>query len=224
MTLAIFDLDDTLLNGDSASLFCQFLVDQQLASAAMLQQDQAFNTQYLAGTYSITAYIRFMLAPISHLSQAEITALMAGFVRDYIVPNIYPQAYELLVLQRAQNKRILLVSATVEFIVTAVAQHLKIDDVLAIELESQTIKNNNSLGFSGDISGVPSFREGKVTRLLAWLEQTGEGLEQASFYSDSNNDLALLQLVDHPIAVNPELLLRQHAIAQGWSIIDWRNG
>ncbi|NQZ30975.1 MAG: HAD family hydrolase [Oceanospirillaceae bacterium] len=223
MTLVIFDLDDTLLNGDSATLFCQFLVDKQLAAPSLMQGDEDFYLKYQDGSLCIASYVRFMLAPIDHLSQVEISVLLAEFVSDYIAPNIYPQAHELLEQLATQNERVLLISATVEFIVKAIAEHLGIDNVLAIELEAKTMATNGCFGYSGEIKGVASFREGKVTRLLQWLDNTDEGLIGASFYSDSYNDLALLQLVDNPITVNPDVSLREHAINKGWPIIDWRN-
>lgn len=221
MTLAIFDLDDTLLAGDSASLFCQFLVVKELAPKTLIQQDEAFYQQYSAGNLSMADYIRFMLEPVTSLSTAEIDALMPRFVSEYIVPRLYTEGAVLLQKLSAQGKRIVIVSATAHFIVKAIAAELAVDDVLAISLETQLKQGTSQHYYTGEVAGVPTFREGKVTRLKSWLSQQNESMVAAEFYSDSMNDLALLQWVEHPIATNPDPRLLALALDRGWTVLQW---
>lgn len=217
MTLAIFDLDETLLCGDSASLFCRFLADSGLADADFLVREQALMQRYACGSLSMPDYVAFLLQPLQRLSTAEIDALLPDFVSRYIEPRIYPQARTLLAELRAQGQLPLIISATPAFIVRAVAQALGVQELLAIELET-------SAGgyYSGAIAGIPSYREGKVIRLQQWLAERDEPLEGAAFYTDSINDLPLLERVDRPIATNPDPRLTQIANARGWPLLRWQ--
>ncbi|WP_022941594.1 HAD family hydrolase [Psychromonas hadalis] len=215
MSLAIFDLDETLISGDSCSLFCEFMVAEGIASADFLQQDALMMERYDAQTLVLSDYIHFFMAPLSPLSISDIDALMPRFVDQYIVPCIYPEAIKLLADYKKKGERRLIISATCEFIVNAVAKKLGVTDVLAIQLKTQ----NNY--YSSEISGVPTFREGKVIRLQSWLAEQQVSIDGAVFYSDSINDLLLLEQIKNPVATNPDNQLLAIAVQRNWPVLLW---
>lgn len=217
MALAIFDLDETLVAADSASLFCRFLHDRGLADDDFLRRDDAMMALYNNQQLSMPEYIESLLEPVLQLHADEIDALMPEYVRDYVAPRIYPQARELLTELRANGERLLIISATVTFIVRAVARELGVDEVLAIDL-----KQDAHGYYTGKIDGIPSFREGKVQRLMIWCEEQNEDLTDARFYSDSINDLALLEQVPCPVPTNPDAKLSEIASQRGWSTLKWQ--
>ena len=221
MALAIFDLDETLVAGDSASLFCRFLVDHGFAGDEFIEGDQAFSQQYSAGTLDMRDYVRFQLQPLMHLEKQQVDALMPVFVNEYLAPRVYADARRLLAERRAQGKRLVIISATAAFIVRAVAKELGVEDVLAIELQETFDSDTSKARYNGEVAGIPSFREGKIIRLKAWLEEQGESMDGAYFYSDSMNDLPLLELVEHPVATNPDKSLSELAVFRGWQLIRW---
>ncbi|WP_028469469.1 HAD family hydrolase [Neptunomonas japonica] len=215
MALAIFDLDETLVAGDSCSLFCEFMLTEGLVDSEFVERDQQMMALYNAEALVLDDYISFFIEPLRHLSIATINEMMPRFVEQCIAPRIYSEAYQVLESQAALGNRLLIVSATAEFIVNAVARFLGVSDVLAIRLASEQ-------GFyTGKIEGVPTFRKGKVTRLNSWLVEHDETLEGAQFYSDSINDLPLLALVEHPIATNPDKQLLQIATQRNWPVVNW---
>jgi HAD superfamily hydrolase (TIGR01490 family) len=215
MALAIFDLDETLVCGDSCSLFCQFMLAEGLVDPDFVERDKQMMALYNAEKLVLDDYIGFFIAPLSHLSITAIEQIMPRFVEQYIVPRIYLEAKPILEMQRAQGNRLLIISATAEFIVAAVARHLGVADVLAIRLTSEAGH------YTGKIEGIPTFRQGKVTRLLSWLIDQNETLKGAQFYSDSINDLPLLELVDYPIATNPDRQLMEIAAQRHWPVLNW---
>jgi len=215
MSLAIFDLDETLLAGDSCTLFCEFLVAEGLAPSDFVAQDEQMMERYHQQTLVLSDYISFLIAPLRHLSVSDVDELMPLFVDRYIVPKIYPEALQLIEEYLQKGIRPLIISATSEFIVKAVAEKLGINDVLAIQLE---IKNN---AYTGQIQGVPTFREGKVSRLYSWAIEHQESTDGATFYSDSINDLPLLELVDNPVATNPDQQLKAIATQHNWPVLQW---
>lgn len=221
MALAIFDLDETLIAGDSASLFCRFMVDQGLADESFLIADHAFSEQYSEGTLDMRAYVRFQLQPLIQLNKEDINRLMPAFIEQYLKPRIYQEALDLLTKHKNQGERLLLISATAAFIVKAIAKELGVSDVLAIELEEGINPADAQTCYNGEIAGVASFKEGKIIRLKAWLKEQGESMDGAYFYSDSMNDLPLLELVDHPVATNPDRSLSKLAVSRGWQLIRW---
>lgn len=215
MSLAIFDLDETLIAGDSCTLFCEFLVAEGIASAEFLQQDVLMMERYHAQTLVFNDYISFLMSPLLALSITDIDALMPRFIEHYITPRIYPEALQLITQYQRQGIRILIISATCEFIVKAIAQQLVIQDVLAVQL---CVLNNH---YTGEVSGVPSFRQGKVTRLQHWLIDQQESLDGAFFYSDSINDLPLLELIEQPVVTNPDQALMTIAAERNWPVLQW---
>lgn len=215
MSLVIFDLDETLLAGDSCSLFCEYLVSEGIAPPEFVDEDAQMMVRYHAQTLVLDDYVHFLIKPLKKLSVSDIDALMVKFVDTYIVPNLYPEALLLLKEYQQQAVRILIISATCEFIVKAIGAVLGVHDVLAIQLK---IKDDT---YSGKILGVPTFREGKITRLSHWLTQHQQSIDNATFYSDSINDLPLLEMIDNPIATNPDHMLMAIAARRHWPILQW---
>lgn len=216
MTLALFDLDETLVRGDTASLFCRFMVDTGLADGTFVDHEQELMQRYADETLSMPEYVAFMLKPLRHIPEGEVKALMPAFFDGYVRDRIYPQARALIEHQREKGHYPLIISATPTFLVQAVGLALGVSEVLAIDLE---IDERGC--YSGAIRGIPTYREGKVSRLHAWLEQQQRTLENASFYTDSINDLALLEQVDNPFATNPDARLMKIAERRGWPILRW---
>ncbi|TCK08627.1 HAD family hydrolase [Marinobacterium mangrovicola] len=215
-TLAIFDLDETLVRGDTASLFCRFMVDTGLADGTFVDQEQELMQRYADETLSMPEYVAFMLKPLRHIPAAEVQALMPAFIDGYVRHRIYPQARALIQHQREKGRFPLIISATPAFLVQAVAGELGVADVLAIDLELSERGR-----YTGAIEGIATYREGKVSRLHAWLEQQQKTLDGARFYTDSINDLALLEQVDSPFATNPDERLTKIAERRGWPILRW---
>ncbi|WP_263138581.1 HAD family phosphatase [Pseudomonas sp. RIT-PI-AD] len=217
MPLAIFDLDETLIHGDCASLWSRHMAHLGWVDAdSFVRRDAELMALYGEGKLDMQDYMNFSLSPLVGRSREEVAFVVEPFVEDVVEPLFYSDASRCLATHRMAGDRILLISASAHFLVGAIAARLGIDDVIAIELEERDGY------YSGATRGVLSYREGKVVRLMEWLREQGETLEGACFYSDSCNDLPLLQRVDHPYAVNPDPALRAHARAVGWPILDWR--
>jgi HAD superfamily hydrolase (TIGR01490 family) len=217
MTLAIFDLDETLIHGDCASLWSSEMAKLGWVDGeSFLQRDRELMALYAEGKLAMEDYMTFSLSPLVGRSAEEVAFVVEPYVEDVIEPLLYSDATRCLATHRAAGDRILIISASAHFLVSAIAARLKVEDVLAIDIEEQQGT------YSGRTQGVLTYREGKVTRLQAWLEEQGESLEGAYFYSDSRNDLPLLQLVSQPYAVNPDPVLRRHAEQAGWPILSWK--
>lgn len=216
MALAIFDLDETLIDGDCASLWAREMAKiGWVDGESFLRKDAELMAEYAFGTLSMEDYMAFSLAPLVGRTADEVEHVVEPFVEDVIEPLIYSDAMRCVAEHRRAGDRILVISASAEFLVNAVAARLGIENVLAIQLEEQH-------GFyNGHTRGVLSYREGKVVRLREWAEAEGESLDGAHFYSDSINDLPLLEQVTHPYVVNPDPLLQAHAEAKGWPRLTW---
>ena len=217
MALAIFDLDETLIHGDCASLWAVEMTKLGWADGeAFIAREQQLMCLYSTGELAMEDYMAFTLTPLVGRTPEEVAHVVEPFVEDVIEPIFYSDASRALAAHRAAGDRLLVISASAHFLVSAIAERFGIDEVLAIDLQLQH-------GFySGCTEGVLTYREGKVTRLHAWLTEQNETLAGASFYSDSRNDLPLLQLVDRPFTVNPDPTLRAHAEQAGWPILSWR--
>lgn len=213
-TLAIFDLDNTLLDGDSDYLWGRFLVENgRVDGPTYDRENRRYYEDYKAGRLDIIEFLRFALKPLSEHSLEQLHALRERFVAEKIRPIISAAARQLLDAHRAKGHFVLIITATNRFVTEPIAAELGVDDMLATEPE---LKDGR---YTGDVSGTPCFREGKVTRLTQWLQETGFNLEHSWFYSDSHNDLPLLELVPNPVAVNPDETLNQHATTKQWPII-----
>lgn len=218
MSLAIFDLDNTLLGGDSDHAWGDFLVRRGIVDAELYRtSNDRFYRQYQDGTLDIHAYLAFALEPLTRYGADELAALHADFMRSTIEPLRLRRADALLDEHRARGDRLLIITATNAFITRPIAAWLGVADILATEPERRQGR------YTGRIVGTPCFREGKVARLHEWLAENPFALDDASFYSDSQNDLPLLELVGRPVAVDPDDTLRGVAAERGWSIISLRD-
>lgn len=217
MSLAIFDLDHTLIAGDSDHGWGQFLVEQGVVDAEHYQRaNDGFYRDYELGKLDMDAYLRFSLEPLRDNSLTDLAALHREFMEKVISPWWLPNAEALLAEHRAAGDFLLVITSTNRFIVEPICQRLGVDDLIATEPELVDGR------YSGQVVGVPSYREGKVTRLRDWLEGRDWRLEDACFYSDSINDLPLLEEVGRPVAVDPDDALREIAGQRGWEIISLR--
>jgi len=219
VALAIFDLDNTLLGGDSDYLWGEFLVEQGIVEREYYaRENQRFYDEYRSGTLDIHEFMAFSLQPLSQHSVVELNALRAGFIEEKIIPVMLPAAQTLLHKHRQQGDYLLIITATNHFVTEPIATMLGVDDILATDPE---ICGGQ---YTGKVEGIPCFREGKVVRLEAWLDSSDRTLTRSWFYSDSHNDLPLLELVTYPVAVDPDEMLARHAELKGWPIVSLRNG
>jgi len=218
VTLAIFDLDNTLINGDSDHAWGEFLVQQQKVDAATYQnKNDDFLEQYTQGKLDIFEYLEFVLEPLTQLSSETRSGLQTLFLKTQVESMLQKKAFELLEKHRSQGHFILIITATNRFITGPIAERLGVDDLIATEPE---IINGN---YTGKISGTPCYQEGKIKRLNEWLKNKPYNMEGSYFYSDSHNDLPLLKLVDHPIAVDADDKLTAHAKQHQWPILSLRD-
>lgn len=217
MSLAIFDLDNTLLGDDSDYLWGQFLVEQGLVDGEFYEREnRRFYDAYRAGTLDIHEFLAFMLRPLTEHPPARLLDWRAQFLAEKIEPIILPKAIALLERHRADGDTLLIITATNSFITAPIAERLGVSNLLATEVELIDGR------YTGRPLGIPCFQHGKVERLRAWLADTGHDLAESWFYSDSRNDLPLLDQVTHPVAVDPDETLARHAAARGWPIISLR--
>ncbi|AZC19973.1 MULTISPECIES: HAD family hydrolase [Pseudomonas] len=217
MALAIFDLDETLIHGDCATLWSEQMgrlgwVD----SESFMRRNNELMDAYSHGKLAMEEFMAFSLEPMAGRSPEDVAHLVEPWVEDVIEPIIFSDACKTLAAHRQAGDRILVISASGTHLVQPIAQRLGIDEVLGIELE---VLNGV---YTGNTLGTLTYREGKITRLLQWLETEQESLKGATFYSDSRNDLPLLLRVDHPQVVNPDPVLREHAQQAGWPIHHWK--
>ncbi|WP_339530508.1 HAD family hydrolase [Pseudomonas mucidolens] len=216
MALVIFDLDDTLIHGDCASLWCEQMGRLGWVDAeSFMRRNNELMEAYSQGKLAMQDYMDFSLEPMIGRTPEEIEHLVEPWVEDIIEPLIYSDATRTIARHRAEGDRILVISASGTHLVKPIAARIGIDEVLAIELDVAHAV------YSGQTVGVLTYREGKITRLMEWLAQEDQSLEGAYFYSDSRNDLPLLLKVDHPQVVNPDPVLREHAQKAGWPIHQW---
>ncbi|RAU16849.1 HAD-IB family hydrolase [Nitrincola tibetensis] len=217
MRLAIFDLDNTLLGGDSDHAWGAFLCEKGIVDPQDYQDaNDYFYKQYQNGSLDIVEFLSFALKPLAQHSIADLQAWHQEFMQTKIEPMVLPKALSLLKHHRDQGDYLLIITATNGFITRPIAERFEVDDILATEPE---ILNNQ---YTGSFIGSPCFQDGKVTRLHEWLDKTGYSLSGSYFYSDSCNDLPLLEKVDNPIAVNPDEILTKVANERAWPILDLR--
>jgi len=218
MKLALFDLDGTLIAGDSDHAFGEFMVTQGWAEGELhRRRNDEFYRQYLAGCLDIAEYIDFSTRAWRDRGLDEQLAVSARFMAEVMAPQLLPAARALLDLHRAAGDLVAIVTATNEFITRPIADALGVEHLLAVELE----RGVDGVA-TGRIRGVPSFREGKIERVHDWLAGLGQRLsdmEHSVFYSDSTNDLPLLEIVSEPVATNPSPALEAIALQRGWRIL-----
>ena len=221
MTLAIFDLDNTLLAGDSDYLWGVFLVEHGIVDTdEFARANERFYREYQAGSMDIHEFLRFSLRSLRDNRPEDLRRWRRDFLHEKIEPLILPSARELVEHHRAAGDTLLIVTATNEFVTAPIAEHLGIPNLIA------TVPERVNGRYTGEVSGIPAYQAGKVERLLDWLEETAAGaaggLASSTFYSDSHNDIPLLERVDHPVATDPDDRLRRHARDRGWPIISLR--
>ena len=219
--LALFDLDHTLIPFDSDYRWGEFTTALGWTDADdFKQQNQRFYEQYKAGTLDIHAYCRFATAAVRRQGAVAAQQAHARFMREQVLPHVTPQALQLVQQHRAQGDTVVIITATNEFVTRPIAQAFDVQDLLAIELEVDDAPGGSGW-YTGAIRGIPSFREGKVTRLQQWMVERGLDWSRVhtTFYSDSINDLPLLEKVNQPVATNPDAALLAIAQARGWRIL-----
>jgi HAD superfamily hydrolase (TIGR01490 family) len=217
MTLAVFDLDDTILDGDCASLWSRRMAALGWADGdAFVQRNDEMMRAYSEGRLTMDDYMTLTLAPLAARSVDEVEAAVAAFIDEVIEPRIRRDARAAIDAHRTRGDRLLVISASGAHLVAPIAARAGVDESLAIDLEVDDAR------YTGRTRGVLTYREGKVSRLTAWLDREHETLVGACFYSDSRNDIPLLCAVDRPHAVNPDPVLAEHARAHGWPVLEWR--
>ena len=217
MKLAIFDLDNTLIGGDSDYLWGEFLAEQgHVDGAIRQQQNRHYYAEYKAGRLDIHDFLEFQLQPLAGVDPEILDQLREQYLEEKVQSILLDKSFKLIADHRQQGHTLLIITATNSFITQPIAELMGVSNLIASEAE---MKNGR---YTGKPTGVPSYAEGKVTRLNAWLKENNYQPDETWFYSDSHNDLPLLRIVNHPFAVDPDDILREEATRQGWPIISLR--
>ena len=217
MGIALFDLDNTLIAGDSDFLWGCFLVEQGIVDAALYEREnQRFYDQYRIGELDIHEFLDFQLRPLSEHRLDILQQWRRQYVEEKITPILLPRAQALIDRHRQQGDTLIVITATNRFITGPIVELYDIPHLLATEPE---ILNAH---YTGKVSGIPCFQDGKVERLSGWLVENRQSLQDSWFYSDSHNDLPLLNKVTHPVAVDPDEILERHARDNDWPVISLR--
>jgi HAD superfamily hydrolase (TIGR01490 family) len=218
MALAIFDLDNTLIAGDSDHSWGEFLVDQNIVDPQLYKKmNDKFYADYESGCLDIVAYLEFSVEPLTKFTLEELDKLHRQFMREVIEPMKLDQAETLINQHRLAGDRLLVITSTNRFIVEPICKSLGIDEIIATDLQILDGK------YSGKVAGTPTYKEGKVERFNQWLKAQNITSEGSYFYSDSINDMPMLREVAYPIAVDPDSALRKEAESRNWKIISLRN-
>lgn len=219
MNLALFDLDNTLLAGDSDFEWAQFLIHKGVLDREVYEaRNLEFYDQYRAGTLDIHEFLDFQLKPLSRHPRSQLEAWHAEYLKTRILPMMTLKARDLVDSHRSDAR--VVVTATNSFVTRPIAREFGIEYLVATDPEEGPDGE-----FTGRVSGLPAFREGKVARVEAWLAERGldwSSFGETTFYSDSLNDLPLLAKVSRPVAVDPDETLKEHALERGWEIISLR--
>lgn len=220
MNLALFDLDNTLLSGDSDFEWSQFLIENGVLDRELFEaKNLEFYENYKAGTLDIHAFLDFQLKPLSRHKRKELDQWHENFMASKVRPMMSVAGKKLVASHRAAGDICVIITATNSFVTAPIAKEYDVEFLIATEPEHLDGE------FTGRVAGVPSFREGKITRLEAWMKQHGwtwGSFSDTTFYSDSLNDLPLMTLVKNPVAVDPDDTLLQHAEAHGWRVMSLR--
>jgi len=217
MKLAIFDLDNTLIAGDSDHAWGEFLVAKGLVDGVWYKaQNDKFYADYCAGQLDIIAYSEFVFGFLAQHEMNYLQQLHQQFMAEVIQPLMLPKARALIEKHRAAGDELLIITATNRFITQPIGEAFGISQVLATEPEQINHR------YTGKVLGVPCYKEGKISRYQAWLTEQNKSFDQVTFYSDSHNDLPLLKCVDMPVAVDPDATLQHYAQQQDWLILSLR--
>ena len=220
MNLALFDLDNTILAGDSDYNWSRFLIQEgYLDGAIHAEKNEKFYADYKAGTLDIFAFVEFQFKPLARNPRTVLNQLLKKYVEEVIKPMITEKACALVKRHQEEGDLIIVITATNSFITKPIAELFGIENLIGTDPEEKEGE------FTGKVTGLPSFKEGKVTRLEAWLKGKNLSLasfEKSYFYSDSHNDLPLMQKVTHPVAVDSDDVLSEYAKSKGWPQISLR--
>ena len=218
MSLAIFDLDNTLIGGDSDYLWGEFLCDEGIISdrQSFEKKNGYFYQQYELGSLDIYAWAEFSFEILSHYSINELEAFHLKFMAQKIEPIFLQKAQDCINNHKENGDTVLVITASNTFVTAPIVKRYGINHLIATEPEIVSGR------YTGKVSGIPCFKSGKIENLMPWLERNGESLKDSTFYSDSHNDLPLLELVDNPVAVNADKILTQIAEKKGWKVLNWR--
>lgn len=220
MNLALFDLDNTILAGDSDYNWSRFLIQEgYLDGAIHAEKNEKFYADYKAGTLDIYAFVEFQFKPLARNPRNILNQLLKKYVEEVIKPMITEKAYALVRKHREEGDLLIVITATNSFITKPIAALFGIENLIGTDPEEKEGE------FTGKVSGLPSFKEGKVIRLEAWLKNKNlllADFKKSYFYSDSHNDLALMNKVTHPVAVDSDDILTEYANAKGWPQISLR--
>ncbi|MDG2106982.1 MAG: HAD-IB family hydrolase [Gammaproteobacteria bacterium] len=213
--LTIFDLDNTLLAGDSDRAWGQYIVEKKIVSDAFLVESEKFYNSYYEGDLDIDGFLAFCLKPLTENKLSELLELRKGFIEDKIKPMMLEEAIR-TVEQKKIEGPVIIATATNSFVTRPIADLFKIKDLIATEF---VIRDNE---FTGEVDGIPCFREGKVKKVEEWVEANGYDLSSATFYSDSFNDLPLLEKVETAIVVDGDDKLIEQAKNNDWECVSFR--
>lgn len=217
MALALFDLDNTLLAGDSDHAWGEFLVELGVVDEERYAQaNQKFYSQYLAGNLDIYEFCRFAFKPLKDHPRQQLESWRKQFVQEKIQPMLLEHGICKIKWHRDQQDTVVIITATNSFVTELIAQALDVEHLIATQPAFEDGR------FTGEIEGIPCFQAGKVQRLEAWMQSHNETLTDSWFYSDSHNDLPLLEQVTYPIAVDPDQSLRAESEQRGWEILSFR--
>jgi HAD superfamily hydrolase (TIGR01490 family) len=218
MSLAIFDLDNTLIGGDSDYLWGEFLCDEGIISdrQSFEKKNDYFYQQYELGSLDIYAWAEFSFEILSHYSIDELEAFHLKFMAQKIEPIFLKKAQDCINSHKENGDTVLVITASNTFVTAPIVKRYGINHLIATEPEIVSGR------YTGKVSGIPCFKSGKIENLIPWLERNGESLKDSTFYSDSHNDILLLELVENAVVVNADAKLTLIARKKGWKIVDWR--
>ena len=218
MSLAIFDLDNTLIGGDSDYLWGEFLCDEGIISdrQSFEKKNDYFYQQYELGSLDIYAWAEFSFEILSHYSINELEAFHLKFMAQKIEPIFLKKAQDCINSHKENGDTVLVITASNTFVTAPIVKRYGINHLIATEPEIVSGR------YTGKVLGIPCFKSGKIENLMPWLERNGESLKDSTFYSDSHNDILLLELVENAVVVNADAKLTLIARKKGWKIVDWR--
>jgi len=217
MSIALFDLDNTLLSGDSDHLWGEFLCEIGIVDKHVYgKENDRFFAEYQAGTLDIIEYNEFCLKPLTEHDLEQLYVWRDQFIETLVAPVVLEKGIDSIKAHQDAGDTVIIITATNQFVTSPIAAMLGVDGLIA------TMPETKDGAYTGKLTGTPCFQEGKVTRLNEWLEQTGESLLGSHFYSDSINDLPLLEYVETPVAVDPDENLLQHARQHNWQVTSFR--
>lgn len=218
MSLAMFDLDNTLIGGDSDYLWGEFLCEEGIIvdPVSFQKMNENFYQQYEIGKLDIYAWAEFSFKVLTEYSLEKLYELRQNFIQQKIEPIFLEKAQSCINQHKEKGDTVLVITASNTFITAPIAEMYGIDHLLATEPEFKSGR------FTGKVSRIPCFQSGKIDNLMPWLDKNGENLIGSYFYSDSHNDLPLLELVDNPVAINSDKVLTSVALENGWPVLNWR--